>query len=113
MNSNYTFKELEKNLDSETVILSNYNHVQRVISYFYPQNNNIVIEDELSELTEKVYEECKLETIENIDEIKKYHLLFDTMKTILEREGLEMVECEEGMLIFFRGIVGLPSNCIQ
>ena len=47
------------------------------------------------------------------DEIKKYHLLFDTMKTILEREGLEMVECEEGMLIFFRGIVGLPSNCIQ
>lgn len=49
----------------------------------------------------------------NEDEIKKYHLLFDTMKTILEREGLEMVECEEGMLIFFRGIVGLPSNCIQ
>lgn len=50
----------------------------------------------------------------NADEIKKYHLLFDTMKTILEREGLEMVEeCEEGMLIFFRGIVGLPSNCIQ
>ena len=34
----------------------------------------------------------------NEDEIKKYHLLFDTMKTILEREGLEMVECEEGML---------------
>ena len=33
----------------------------------------------------------------NADEIKKYHLLFDTMKTILEREGLEMVEeCEEG-----------------
>ena len=33
--TNYTLSELEKNIDSETVILSNYNHVQRVISYFY------------------------------------------------------------------------------
>lgn len=88
--TNYTLSELEKNIDSETVILSNYNHVQRVISYFYPQNNNIVIEDELSELTEKVYEECKLEKIENIDEIKKYQ--YKNRILVLDSNGLLIEE---------------------
>lgn len=50
----------------------------------------------------------------NVDELKKYYLLFDTMKTILEREGLKMVDgCGDGMLIFFSGITELCSDCSQ
>ena len=61
-----------------------------MISYFYQQNNNIVIEDELSELTKKVYEECKLEKIENIDEIKKYQ--YKNRILVLDSNGLLIEE---------------------
>ena len=71
-NYKMTITCLEDYIDDDIVLLSDYNHIQMVGSFLYPQNMNLVYKDKLSELTRDVYSDCTMGRINNISELKDY-----------------------------------------
>ena len=95
MSLEYILKELNNYVDDETVILSNYNHIQRVIMYFYPLNESIMTEDQpVSDLVKLIYTDYNLKQIESIDELSNYDT---TNVLVIDRDGsLNKVLTEKG-----------------
>lgn len=82
----YILKELNGYVDDETVILSNYNHIQRVIMYFYPLNESIMTEDQpVSDLVKLIYTDYNLKQLESIDELSNYDI---NNVLVIDRDGL-------------------------
>ena len=59
-NTQITAAALDQYLQEDTVIISDNNHIQRVVAVKYPENENVVFEHPLTELTKSVYSDCNL-----------------------------------------------------
>lgn len=68
-----TIETIEKNMNDNTTIIINNSHLQRVFAYFYPNNEIILIGEDIEDkhLTLKVYNQCKLTDCNNLNELKK------------------------------------------
>ncbi|WP_035775823.1 glycosyltransferase family 39 protein [Butyrivibrio sp. VCB2001] len=111
MNSKYVFEksiaDVGDIINDETVIASDNMHVQRIVSYFYPQNYSIVYGESLSEITQLVYSDCNLGRTDDIHEItdgaKNIVLLNykEETKASFEQEGFELEKVGEGKVSWY------------
>ena len=64
-----TYQVLNENINAETKIISDYNQVQKVVSYYFPQNESIVVGENLSDMTIMVYASCNLKRVESVNDL--------------------------------------------
>lgn len=102
-----TVANLGKNIAQDTVVVSDNIHVQRIISYFFPQNVIMVYDEPVSELTSLVYSDCKLEELHNVQDLKKMssnYVLLDVsgkLKDVFEQDGYNLEKVGEGIVSWY------------
>jgi hypothetical protein len=88
-----TLSVFDNYIDDNTVILTDNNHTQCTVSYYYinnesllyyPQNDTQKYDSGLTELTLSVYSDCLLKEIVSADELEKYS---DNQILVLDRHG--------------------------
>ena len=94
-NTQITVAALDQYLQEDTVIISDYGHIQRVVAVKYPENENVVFEQPLTELTKSVYSDCNLTKCDRniVDKYKGKNILVleqnKELHELLNQRGIE------------------------
>lgn len=98
-----TFETIEPYINENTIIVTNHTHIQRVISYFYPNNEVVLAGDEIEDkdLTLQVYD-TNLTEVTNLKTLKNHKsniLLIDAtgdLTKLFEKGGYKTEKITKG-----------------